>query len=1059
MMRGRCPLERTSQEWKNWLEIVQKNANKTRLDYILSKIPGRDDRAYLTVHIYGIKMKGLLDSGANRTILGKQGWDILSKLRLHTSKSTLGVSVANGGTSPVDFIVDVPFTLEGHVCLLPVLVVLEVTTPLILGIDFWRKMNIIPDITSNTWTFASSETLPYGVEAKPFAFGLLTKENEAALIAFKKEYVEPIGNSLGCTNLVEHRIDTGSAVPIKQRYYPVSPIVLKTIHEEVDEMLRLGVIEKSSSPWSSPILLVKKKDGGHRFVVDFRKLNEVTVRDAYPLPYVNSILDRLRGAKFLSSLDLKSAYWQVPLEKSSREKTAFTIPGKGLFHFLRLPFGLHNSPATWQRLVDSILGTDLEPYVFIYLDDFIIVTPTFEEHLRVLKEILLRLRYAGLTVNTEKCKFCLDELKYLGYVVNQSGLHVDPEKVECIVNYPAPTNIKAVKRFVGMTSWYRRFIPNYAITMSPLHALTKKNVTWEWTSEAEAAFCSVKELLVSAPILTCPDFNLPFIVQADASSYGIGSVLSQHFEEGEKVIAYYSRSLTKAERNFTVTEKECLAVIWSIEKMRPYLEGSTFTVITDHHSLLWLHNLRDPTGRLARWAIRLQQYDFKIVHRKGTEHVVPDALSRAVAPAPEEIDLITVSEKSRDNWYSGMLYQVKENPQKYPSWRVERFQLYKLLDNRQEGHEESTWRIVVPKDKRKEILKECHDAATAGHLGSFKTWKRASQLYYWPKMRPDINKYVRKCQTCAQYKVEQKKPGGLMGKDIEIDKPWQMISSDLMGPFPRSTKQNRYLLVISDYFTKFTLIFPLRQATAKAVVRHMEEVILMYGAPQLVRCDNGTQYTSHEFRELLEKYESKALYNPHYHPQVNPTERVNRVMKTMIASYVNANHRHWDKHLHELGFALRSANHEVTGYTPNFLNFGREVRLSGRHFGEVDPRLELTFGSRDQVTNKLKTLGSVYQDVTARLKRAYETNKKVYNLRRRPIEFAEGEKVWRKNFAQSDAANFYTSKLAPKYVGPFTVRKKISPLVYDLENEKGKSIGRWHIKDLKNFIDAEVDFD
>jgi hypothetical protein len=314
-------------------------------------------------------------------------------------------------------------------------------------------------------------------------------------------------------------------------------------------------------------------------------------KDSYPLPLVDRILSSLRDARYLSSIDLKSAFWQIPLEKSSREKTAFSVPGCGLYHFRRMPFGLSNAAQTHQRLMDKILGPELEPRVFVYLDDVIVTSRTFSEHIALLKEVCKRLEDANLTVNLEKCKFFRSSLHYLGFVVNREGLRTDPDKITAMVNYPAPTTTTELKRFLGLCSWYRRFIPHFSSIVAPLNALLKNKgrklpITLDQT--ALKSFRTIKEALVSAPVLASP-----------------------------KVIAYASRTLTKPERNYSVGEKECLAVIIAIEKFRPYVEGIKFKVITDHSCLQFLQKMSNPTGRLARWSLKRQQYDYDIEYRKG----------------------------------------------------------------------------------------------------------------------------------------------------------------------------------------------------------------------------------------------------------------------------------------------------------------------------------------------------------------------------------------------------------------------------------------------------------
>ncbi|MCI0562406.1 MAG: reverse transcriptase domain-containing protein [Nitrososphaera sp.] len=317
------------------------------------------------------------------------------------------------------------------------------------------------------------------------------------------------------------------------------------------------------------------------------------------------ILDKLRLARYISTIDLSQAYFQIPLTKESREITAFIVPTKGLFHFTRMPYGLTKAPATFQRLLDRLIGPAMDPYAFAYLDDIIIATRTFEEHLHRLRRVLRTIYQAGLTINPEKCKFCCSEVKYLGFVVNQDGLQVNPDKVTPVVNYPVPKTVKQVRRFLGMASWYRRFIPNFASATEPLNRLLRKNQPWIWEEEQADAFNEIRRRPSTAPTLACPDFSLKFVLQTDASIVGLGAILTQSPGDVEHVIAYASRTLTDAECKYSVTKLECLAVIWSIQKFGPYIKGYHFTVITHHNSLRWLHNQKNPAGRLARWSLEL----------------------------------------------------------------------------------------------------------------------------------------------------------------------------------------------------------------------------------------------------------------------------------------------------------------------------------------------------------------------------------------------------------------------------------------------------------------------
>lgn len=1019
------------------------------LDYVLSHAKN-DTRPYLNIIIYGCDVLALLDSGATRTILGGPGWSWLEKLCPLNTFGAQKCTVANGESCHVIGSISLPITLCGRTKILEVLVVPSVTHKLILGMDFWRIMQIIPDMFSGSWSFRDSTEVTTMQTVALHSIDTLSSEQLELLTKLIDATFQAMGTKLGCTALVEHVIHTDSA-PIKQRHYPISPALQRQVYQELDKMLADGVVEPSNSPWASPILLIRKDDGKYRFVVDFRQLNKVTTRDAYPLPFISATLDKLRDAHYLTTLDIKSAYWQIPLSEESKPLTAFVIPNRGLYQFRRMPMGLHNAPATWQRFIDRVIGVDLEKYVFVYLDDVIVCTDTFERHLEILKEVLRRLMQAGLTLNRDKCHFCKAELRYLGYVVGSSGLMVDPAKVEAILKIPPPRNTTEVRRIIGVASWYRRFVPNFSSLTAPLCNLLKKNIPFIWDDLCDNAFRLLKDHLISAPVLSCPNFDLPFLIQTDASDFGLGAVLTQVVDGVEKVISYLSRSLTKNERKFSVTEKECLAVLFAIEKWRPYVEGTHFIVITDHYSLKWLNTIKDPVGRIARWAVRLQQYDFDIVHRKGKDHIVPDILSRSV-PSLDLLEPVTcdVDFPSGDNWYDNMCRQVQQNPRYYPLWRLEGNQLFKRSKLAYPGLAEKShaWLMVVPKSKRADIIKENHDPPTCGHLGVFKTSSRISSKYYWPKLKQDCSRYIRRCNICLSTKPEQKAPAGLMLSLAPIiTRPWKILSMDIVGPLPRSAAGYSYILSVVDIFSKFVLLFPLRSVTAAAVAKIFEEhVILLFGAPQKVITDNGVQFRSNQYKSLLHKYDIVPGHIANYHAQANPVERVHRVVKTILTSYVADNHRLWDKYLAQVACALRSSRHETTKFTPNFVMFGREISLLGKESHPLATELDTT---EYDVQLRSETLQDVFKDVSKRLKEAYDRSSKRYNLRRRDEKFQLHQRVWKRNYTISDASKGVTSKLSSKFEGPYTIIKVVSPWSYELMDDTGRNRGVWHAKDIK----------
>lgn len=1030
------------------------------LDFILAHAR-EDERPYLTVSILGNSVVGLLDTGASRTIVGRKGWSLLQSLGFGLdSTKEIYCTVANGQKLTALGVVQVPFELENKTAWIEVVVVPDLSHFLIFGVDFFRKMGIVPDLRSGKWNFSNieSEILPHLASIVDTKEPRLSIEQSMAVGLLVDKYFSKMNGKLGCVKNVEHhiRLIDPHQPPIKQRYYPVSPVIQKEIDKQIEEMEVNDVIEKSDSDWASPILMVPKKDGSWRFCIDFRKVNAVTQRDAYPLPYISSILDRLKNAKYISSLDIKSGYWNIPLSEESKKFTAFTVPGRGLWQFKRLAFGLHSAPATFQKFIDKILGPELEPFVFKYLDDIIIIAETFEKHLEILDEVLKRIIDAGFTLNRDKCHFVVPELKYLGYVVNANGLTVDPDKVSAILKIPTPTTVAEVRRMIGVAGWYKRFIPHYSDICAPLNRLTRKSVKLVWDDNCNRAWNTIKQHLISAPILSCPDFSLPFVIQTDASSYGLGAVLTQSTTDGEKVVCYLSRSLSRLERRYTTTELECLAVLWAIEKLRSYVEGSHFTVVTDHHSLCWLHNLKDPCGRLARWAIRLQQYDFKIIHRKGRDHHVPDTLSRSV-PVLDSCEIDNkVKQSTLCSWYRKMLEKVSLNPLQFPAWREENGILYHYHKNIMSGlaSKEENWKRVIPRVERNDLLKQMHDDPTSGHLGVFKTYNRVLQKYYWPHMRADIARYVRNCKTCLANKVERKLPAGLMVPRFVVDRPWKQVSIDLVGPMVKSTSGYQYILTVIDTFSKFLLTFPLRKATAISITKILENnVFLLFGSPESIIVDNGTQFRGKEFRKLASDYKIKLRYTANYHAQANTVERVHSTLKQCIRSYISENQRKWEDSLQKVSCAIRTSVHESIKVTPYFVNFGREINFPERMTDSVPDEIDVP----TDVNEHIKVFKGIYSTVRERLQRASENTKRRYDLRRRDVQYLPNELVWRRNHALSDASKYFTAALAPKYTGPFVIAKKLSPWTYELKDQDGKHRGVWHAKDLKSHPQSTTD--
>lgn len=1032
---------------------------------------GTDNRPLAIIRIDGKEVHCLLDSGSNRSIVGSAGMEMLKELGYRVDQSqTSVIYTATTTPSPVSGSMRVPCDFKDRVKVIEFLACPSISHSFILGVDFWSAFEVQVQNVNGIWHCNSIEVLDSDKRKQGIVELEHLSQIQRALANRAIEQFKSLANDnrLGRTRLFYQEIDTGDSAPTVQRHYPVSPAVQQRMSNELDRMISLGVVERSRSPWRSPVVLVKKANGKDRLCIDCRKVNSVTKFDSYPLPYVSSILDNLGQTKYLSSVDLKDAFWQIPLSESAKEKTAFVVPGRGLWQMKVVPFGMKNSAQAMQRLVDMLFSG--EHGVFTYLDDIIIVTETFEEHIRLLELVHARLVEANLTINYDKCQFFRPSLKYLGFIVDVRGLHTDPDKVQAINDYPCPKTSTEVKRFVGMASWYRRFIKDFASISAPIHDVTagiSKGKPIKWTEGADKAFQDLKSALSNSPVLTTPDFSKPFTVHCDASNSGVGAVLTQGAEEAP--IAFASKKLSHEHRNYTATERECFAVLFGVEKFRPYIEGAHFTVVTDHSSLKWLFNQQNLPGRLSRWVTKLMKYSFTTIHRKGSSNLVPDALSRIYEQEQKaddatantvrvnaisssfswsELCVLDCDPKESDEWYNTMLARFgKSTSADDTPFFVRNGQLYFKATPLPGRKHAFPFRKVVPESWKSRVMDESHAAPSAGHLGVSKTKARICQRYFWPKMGHDIERYVRSCGVCLQSKSRNGvKNQGLMGKFKFANAPFQMISMDFIGPLTSSSQQNTVILVITDWFSKFVSLFPLRRATAAKVVEVLErQIFLQFGVPEVVIMDNGKQFVSKELMALFEKYRIRKIwYNSFYHPQNNFTERYNRTIGNCLRAFVGDNQRKWDVALPMIQLALRTAVHATTGFTPYFLNYGREYVAAGNDYSELSEGVRTT---QRQYSKFLEEYSVVANDVQERMRRAYDRNKSRYDQNRKQVDFAIGDLIYRRNFALSNASQHISAKLLPKYV-PLYILRKTSDSTFDLGDENGRFVGNYHVKDF-----------
>ena len=1075
-------------------------------DKVLRKAIRLRDSPYtrysVRVQLGGINVAALIDCGSTHTLVKSDLVPELTKrsIRYHSYETPVEATLADNSKAPVLGHMSTPINLLHRSVVLDCQVFDSIPLPLVLGQDALKafKINInfgndritmpgqdgryedVPLIhISSTYISDFIHVASVSTIAPPEELDAqceLTQNQKRHFDQLLDQWGKKLAESPGVTDVFKHSIYLKpGTTPIKQRPYPTSPATEKLIQKEIDDMLEKGHIEESESPWSSPIVLVDKKTGDKRLCIDFRKVNDVTIKNAYPAPSISNILNQLKDSYYISTIDLKSGFWQILLDDASKPITAFSVPGKGLYQFRKMPFGITNAPGSFQQLMDIVLRPVKDKGVFVYIDDIIVIGKDYETHTRNLELVFECLLNAGLAINWKKSNFLKPYVSYLGFMIGQGKIYVSREKVRAILDATPPKTRKGIRSFLGLASWYRRFIPHFSTIAAPLNLLLRKEEKWHWKEEQQLAFDTLKKCLAEPPVLHCPDFDHPFEIHTDASQVGLGGVLVQKINGEERVIAYISRTFSAAERNYSTTERECLSVLHCVEAFRPYVDNTEFLVVTDHSSLLWLKNIKNPTGRLARWAIRLSQFNMRLIHRKGKYMSVPDALSRfpyndlqeaeveldeneeeirpdCVKSAAIDIPRVPDFSNTTDEWYKEMVVKIADQPEAYPTFKVKNGKIFKIFEDKDKV---LSRKLLVPSDFRELLMHENHASIYGGHLGFERTLAKIKSRYYWANMYIDVRAYVAKCELCHSFKPSNQRPAGLMRSYVSMLKPGSSYSLDIIGPLPMTRKQNRFLIVFLDMCTKWIVATPVRNATAPAVIKVLEEEIIpQFGTPELILTDNGAQFISKLFQEECLRFGISVHHTPAYYPAGNMVERHNRTLKDALKIFCREDQRTWDVNLKYILFALRTAKSDATGYSPAYLTYLRELRNPFELFKENENGDLNEFDPETYANTKEYDLAVTYKNVLESVKKSRERQAHSYNLRRREVKFKVDDCVFRKNHPQSDKANFETAKLAPKKIGPFKIHRIISPTQYEIATVNGKVVGTAHVSELEPFVNS-----
>ena len=881
---------------------------------------------------------------------------------------------------------------------------------------------------------------------------------------------------LGHTKTVTMKIDTGDHKPIKLRPYRAPLNKRDIIDKSVAEMEKAGVIRRSRSPWSFPLVLVKKKDDPNpRMCVDYRQLNKIIKQNSFPLPRIDDILDKIGKSKYFSTLDLKSGYWQVLVDEKDIEKTAF-VTQKGLYEFTRMPFGISTCPQIFSELMAAVLE-GLEDVAIPYLDDVIVLGESVEEHMKNLEIVFDRLRKHGLKMKLKKCEFFRVEVSYLGFIVSADGIKPDPSKVSAIQEMAPPTCVKEVRGFVGVVSYYRRFMPKLSALASPLYDLTKKNARFKWTSDCQTAFEKIKELIAAVPILAYPDTEKAYTLYTDASDNCIGAVLTQEGNDGEeKPLHFLSHRLSGSQTRWSTVEKEAYAIHFALGKLNHYLQDAKFTVKTDHKPLKYLLESPIKNRKIEMWALSIAGYPgCKIEYLEGRLNAVADLMSRSPGKIKEEQsqnsdknDEVDISDKFfeigviNSNRLSEKQKQIVEPNDKQERNEIEKgvgtcegIDMQKAQENdpeiknmkekllsgkAREGEkssfiiieglvyyisevgEEPCLRLWVPKVFQKDVLEQYHDSN--GHMGVDKVYDTIRTKYYWVNLYKEITEHVASCLTC-KLRSGKNCPPPIRGMEVPAY-PFAKVSMDISGPYPITLSGNKYILSFVDHYSGWPEAFCLPDKSAQSVAHILLEYVFpRFGCPLQIVTDNGTENVNKIMKEVCGQLNIEHITTSFYHPQSNAkVERFHRTLHDILTKKLKDDVKTWDIHLNQALAAIRFNTSESSSFSPFFLLYNRDVVLPVDNI--LKPRRKYHGEDHHQIAleNQHKYFTMVHKNV----KRAQKRQRKYANKNKEEIMWEVGDPVLFKNHHKQ-------GKLENRWLPFYRIVEKKSPSTFVVRNQ------------------------
>ncbi|KAL0534799.1 hypothetical protein IC582_029093 [Cucumis melo] len=858
-------------------------------------------------------------------------------------------------------------------------------------------------------------------------------------------------------------------VPISRAPYRMAPAELKELKVQLQELLDKGFIRPSVSPWGAPVLFVKKKDGWMRLCIDYRELNKVTVKNRYPLPRIDDLFDQLQGATVFSKIDLRSGYHQLRIKDEDVPKTAFRSR-YGHYEFIVMSFGLTNAPAVFMDLMNRVFREFLDTFVIVFIDDILIYSKTEAEHEEHLRMVLQTLRDNKLYAKFSKCEFWLKQVSFLGHVVSKDGVSVDPAKIEAVTGWTRPSTVSEVRSFLGLAGYYRRFVENFSRIATPLTQLTRKGAPFVWSKACEDSFQTLKQKLVTAPVLTVPDGSGSFVIYSDASKKGLGCVLMQQ----GKVVAYASRQLKSHEQNYPTHDLELAAVVFALKIWRHYLYGEKIQIFTDHKSLKYFFTQKELNMRQRRWLELVKDYDCEILYHPGKANVVADALSRKVShsaalitrQAPLHRDLERAEIAVSVGAVTMQLAQLTVQPtlrqriidaQSNDPYLVEKRGLAEAGQTAEfslssEGGLLFERRLCVPSVSavKTELLSEAHSSPFSMHPGSTKMYQDLKRVYWWRNMKREVAEFVSKCLVCQQVKAPRQKPAGLLQPLSIPEWKWENVSMDFITGLPRTLRGFTVIWVVVDRLTKSAHFVPGKSTytASKWAQLYMSEIVRLHGVPVSIVSDRDARFTSKFWKGLQTAMGTRLDFSTAFHPLTDgQTERLNQVLEDMLRACALEFPGSWDSHLHLMEFAYNNSYQATIGMAPFEALYGKCCRspVCWDEVGEqglMGPELV-------QSTNE------AIQKIRSRMHTAQSRQKSYADVRRKDLEFEVGDKVFLKVAPMRGVVRFERrGKLSPRFVGPFEILERIGPVAYRLALPPSLSTVHdvFHVSMLRKYV-------